>query len=93
MEKALFYTQVFLSTAISSSLLRHFATFSASTGQASVVILLLVIFIWVALFLADDRLCKWQKVDLAAFRFAMTGIAAAIIIGLAVPMLPALLGG
>lgn len=87
MDKAIFYIELFIATAIGSSTLRHFSQLSPATNQTALVILLLVVVLWLCLFVADDRLTKWQKVDLASFRFAMFGIALAVLIGLAVPLL------
>lgn len=96
MDKVFFYVQVWLAAAIGASTLHHFAQLSVVTNQAAAVIFLVCALLWFGAFVADEKLTKWQKVNLESFRFAMVALAVAIVVGLAVPQLPsllALLGG
>jgi hypothetical protein len=92
MDKALFYIQVWLAAAISASTLHHFAQLSNVTNQASAIIFLACALLWFGAFVADERLTKWQGVNLESFRFAMIALAAAVVVGLVVPQLPSLFG-
>lgn len=91
MEKVLGNVNLFLSTAISSTLVYQLSRLSPVLYQASTALLLLVVILWGGAFIADDFMCKKFKVSIELYRFCLIALAAAVLTGLIMPMVPGVL--
>lgn len=86
MERILFYIHVWLSAAIGSTILHHLSQLSPSLNDLVMAILVIAVLLWFGAFLSDDRIVKWMGTDLQGFRFTMVAIAAAVFVGLGLPI-------
>jgi MFS-type transporter involved in bile tolerance (Atg22 family) len=79
---------LFLSTAISATLVYQLSRLSPVLYQTSTALLLLAVLFWVGAFIADDWACRKFKISIELYRFVMIAIAAAVLTGLVMPMVP-----